>query len=271
METVRSLLEIYVTPWLGKIVISLIVFLIGKWVADHAHKVLGRLLLKSRFDHTLVKFLGHLSYGFLMIAVVLAAVGTIGVDISSLLALIGAAGLAVGLALKDSLSNFAAGVMIIVFRPFKVGDSITASGQSGVVDEIGIFSTHLNTPDNQRIIIPNSAVISGIIINATTLPLRRIDLIISIGVDDSIGTARDVILAVIATDTRILPEPAPMVGVERLAATTVDLFVRPWVRTVDYGMVRADLLERLRAALGDAGIHIPAKPAPLMVQQTPTS
>ena len=137
METGLSFIDLYVTPWLGKLAIALIVFLIGKWVAEHLHKVLSRLLLKSKFDHTLVKFLGHVSYGFLMIAVVLTAVGTIGVNISSLLALIGAAGLAVGLALKDSLSNFAAGVMIIVFRPFKLGDSITASGQSGIVDEIG--------------------------------------------------------------------------------------------------------------------------------------
>jgi small conductance mechanosensitive channel len=271
METGLPFLDLYITPWLGKIAIALIVFLIGKWVADHLHKALAQLLLKSRFDPTLVKFLGHLSYGFLMIAVVLAALGTIGVDISSLLALIGAAGLAVGLALKDSLSNFAAGVMIIVFRPFKVGDSITASGQSGMVDEIGIFSTHLNTPDNQRIIIPNSAVISGVIVNATTLPLRRIDLIISIGVDDSIGKARDVICAVIAADVRILPDPAPAVGVDKLAASTVDLFVRPWVRTVDYFIVRADLLERLRAALGDAGIYIPARASAILVQQAPKS
>lgn len=269
METGLSLIDTFITPWLGKIVMALLIFLIGKWVVDHLHKVLVRMLLKSRFDNTLVKFLGHLGYGFLLIAVVLAAVGTVGVNISSLLALIGAAGLAVGLALKDSLSNFAAGVMIIVFRPFKVGDSITASGQSGVVDEIGIFSTHLNTADNQRIIIPNSAVISGIIINATTLPQRRIDLIVSIGVDDSIGKAREVITTVLATDSRILPEPAPTIGVDKLTATSVDIFVRPWVQTGDYFAVRTDLLEKLKTTLGEAGIDIPARPAPIWLQQAP--
>jgi small conductance mechanosensitive channel len=269
METGLSFIDLYVTPWLGKLAIALIVFLIGKWVAEHLHKLLSRLLLKSKFDHTLVKFLGHVSYGFLMIAVVLTAVGTVGVNISSLLALIGAAGLAVGLALKDSLSNFAAGVMIIVFRPFKLGDSITASGQSGIVDEIGIFSTHLNTADNQRIIIPNSAVISGIIINATTLPQRRIDLIVSIGVDDSIGKVREVVTTVLAADARILSAPAPMIGVDKLTATTVDIFVRPWVQTGDYFAVRTDLLERLIIALGEAGIDIPARPAPIYWQQAP--
>ena len=267
METGIELIDLYVTPWLGKIALALVIFLIGKWVVDHVHKVLVRLLHKSRFDDTLVRFLGHLSYGFLIIAVALAAVSTAGVNISSLLALIGAAGLAVGLALKDSLSNLAAGVMIIVFRPFKVGDSITAAGQSGAVEEIGMFSTHLNTPDNQRIIIPNSAVISSTIINSSTLPTRRIDLLISIGPDDSIVTARNIISHALAADARILPEPMPVIGVDKIGAASIDLFVRPWVHTSDYAAVRSDLLERLITTLGEAGIAVPVKPAPLYLQQ----
>ena len=267
METGIELIDLYVTPWLGKIALALAIFLTGKWVVDHLHKVLVRLLQRSSFDDTLVKFLGHLSYGFLIIAVALAAVSTAGVNISSLLALIGAAGLAVGLALKDSLSNLAAGVMIIVFRPFKVGDSITAAGQSGAVEEIGMFSTHLNTPDNQRIIIPNSAVISSTIVNSSTLPTRRIDLLISIGADDSIVTARNVITHVLASEPRILAEPLPTIGVDKIGTASIDLFIRPWVRTADYFAVRTELLERLITSLGEAGIDLPVKPAPVYLQQ----
>lgn len=266
MATGISFIDLYISPWLGNIVLALLIFLIGKWLVDHLNKLLLRVLRKSKFDDTLVRFLGHLSYSFLLVAVALAAVDTLGVDISSLLALIGAAGLAVGLALKDSLSNFAAGVMIIVFRPFKVGDAITAAGQSGAVEEIGMFSTHLNTPDNQRIIVPNSAVISGTIVNSSTLPTRRIDLIITIGADDSIVTTRNVLSAVLSRETRILPEPAPTIGVERITATGVEVFARPWVRTADFLAVKSELQEQIKLKLGEAGIEIPLRPAPVFLQ-----
>ncbi len=266
MHTDIPLIDLYLTPWLGKIALALVIFVVGKWIVDHLSKVLLRVMKKSNLEDTLVKFLNHLCYGFLMIAVVLISVQTLGVNISSLLALLGAAGLAVGLALKDSLSNFAAGVMIIMFRPFKSGDFITTGVCSGVVDEIGIFCTMLNTPDNQRIIIPNSTIISGIIINATTLPTRRIDLVISISGDDNIVTARQTILAVLAKEARILPAPAPAIGVDKIGSASVDLFVRPWVHTPDYAIVRAELQEQLKLALAQVGILIPPRAGPIYVQ-----
>lgn len=267
MITGIALIDDYMTPWLGRIVVALLILLIGLWVVGWVNKVLLRLMQRSNFDDTLVKFIGRLIYGFLMIAIILMALERVGFNISSLLALLGAAGLAVGLALKDSLSNFAAGVMIIIFRPFKSGDSITTGTNSGVVDEIGIFYTMLNTPDNQRIIIPNSAILTGTIINASTLPLRRIDLIISIGADDSILVAKGVIEQVLAAETRILQQPAASVGVDKLGTTSVDLFVRPWVQTADYFKVKSDLQETLKQALETANIVIPHRPTHVVLNR----
>jgi len=269
METGIRLIDLYLTPWLGKILLGLLIFVIGKWIVDQISKVLLRVMQKSDFDHALVKFVSHLCYGFLMIAVVLISVQTLGVNISSLLALLGAAGLAVGLALKDSLSNFAAGVMIITFRPFRSGDSITIASCSGMVDEIGIFSTKLNTPDNQRIFVPNSTLISGTIINATTLPTRRIDLLLHLSGDDNLLTAKQSIAEVLASEPRILSQPAPAIGVEKLGAASIELFVRPWVNTADYASVRSDLQERLKLALDKVGIFIPGRPAPVYLQTQP--
>lgn len=263
MESGIPFIDGYVIPKLVQIVVALLIFVIGKWIAERLSKWLLKVLLRSNSDDTLVKFIGHLFYGFLLAAVVLAALQELGFDVSSLLALIGAAGLAVGLALKDSLSNFAAGVMIIVFRPFKSGDSITASGQTGTVDEIGTFSTTLNTPDNQRIIIPNSSIIGGTIINSTSLPTRRIDIILYLGGSDNLLTAKTVIEGVLAAETRLLREPAPAIGVEKLGASHIEFFVRAWVNTADFALVKAELLERIKLALDAAGIVIPAKAAPL--------
>jgi small conductance mechanosensitive channel len=244
-------------PLLGKIVLALAIFIIGKWIAEQVSNILLRVMQKSKMENTLAKFLHNLSYWFFLIAVVLSAVQALGVPFTSLLAAVGAAGLAVGLALKDSLSNFAAGVMIILFRPFKVGDTITASGSSGVVEEIGMFCTLLNTADNQRIIIPNSTIISGTIINATTLPTRRIDLIFGISLEANIGTAKQVIETVLSQEPKLLKEPLPSVGVDKLTDSTIDLFVRPWVKTGDYWEVRGNLQEKIKTAMDAAGIVIP--------------
>ncbi|MES2605043.1 MAG: mechanosensitive ion channel domain-containing protein [Pseudomonadota bacterium] len=267
METGLPVLDDLVIPWLGKFVIALLIFLIGKWVADHISKILLRLMLKSGLDDTLVRFLHKLAYVFMLILVALPAVEAAGISIASLLALLGAAGLAVGLALKDSLSNLAAGVMIIVFRPFRVGDGITASGSSGTVEDIGMFSTTLTTPDNQRVILPNAAIISGTIINATTFATRRVDLLIGIGFNDNIGTAKKIIAEVLAAENRILPEPASSIGVETIGENSVLLFVRAWVRTPDYGLVRADLLERIKDNLATAGIVIPYRQQTIHLHQ----
>jgi small conductance mechanosensitive channel len=173
------------------------------------------------------------------------------------MAILGAAGLAVGLALKDSLGNFAAGVMIIIFRPFKIGDFINAGGAAGVVDEIGLFATLMHTGDNQRIIVPNSAILGSNITNVSALETRRVDLVFGIGYEDNIGQARDIIMAVMEADERILKDPAPAVAVGELADSSVNLNVRPWVNSGDYWPVRADLLENIKVKFDEAGISIP--------------
>ena len=219
--------------------------------------LMQKALDRSSTDPILVGFLCNIAYGILIVAVVLAAVDSLGVNVTSLLAILGAAGLAVGLALKDSLSNFASGVMIIIFRPFKIGDYITAGGESGVVDEIGLFCTLLHTGDNQRIIVPNSAIMGGTIVNVSAMPTRRIDLVIGISYDDNIGQARDIIMNVIESDERILKDPAPVIMVAELGDSSVNLNVRPWVNTADYWLVRWSLLENIKQQIEEAGLSIP--------------
>ena len=257
MENSLTLIETYVIPWSIKIGLALLILLVGNMLARMITKVLARVMTKARIDTMLVKFLSNIFYVLLLIAVALAAIDGLGVNVASLLAIVGAAGLAVGLALKDSLSNFAAGVMLIVFRPFKIGDFITAAGVSGVVDEIGMFSTLLHTPDNQRIIVPNSGVINGTIVNASALPTRRIDLLVSISYNDNIARAKELIGRLVSADARILKDTEVAIGVQELAASSVDLYVRPWVKTEDYWPTRADLIERIKVALEETGFTIP--------------
>ncbi len=257
MENGMSIFNEYVIPWGIRIVLALAIFFIGKAIARAVADFAKKPMDKSGMDKMLVKFLGTLIYSVLLIAVVLAAVDQIGINITSLLAIVGAAGLAVGLALKDSLSNFAAGIMIIIFRPFKIGDFINAGGSAGTVDEIGLFCTLMRTPDNQRIIMPNSGVIGGTIVNVNTLGTRRIDLVIGISYDDNIGQARDIILGIIDADPRILKDPAAGVAVAELGDSSVNFNVRPWVKAEDYWAVRADLLETIKLSLDQAGITIP--------------
>lgn len=257
MENGLTLIETYVIPWSIKIALALLILVVGNMLARMLTRVVSRLMVKARVDIILVKFLGNIFYVLLLIAVIVAAIDGLGVNVASLLTIVGAAGLAIGLALKDSLSNFAAGVMLIVFRPFRIGDFITAAGVSGVVDEIGMFSTLLHTTDNQRIVMPNSGVINGTIVNASALPTRRIDLLVSISYNDNIARAKELITRLVTSDPRVLKDPEFTVGVVELAASSVDLFVRPWVKTDDYWTTRADLIEKIKVALDEAGFTIP--------------
>jgi small conductance mechanosensitive channel len=255
MDENLTLLQQYLIPWAIKVAFALTIFIVGKIAAGYLTAFISRLMVRSRLDAMLVQFLRSLLYVVLVGAVVLAAIDQMGVNITSLLAIVGAAGLAVGLALKDSLSNFAAGVMIIVFRPFKISDSITVSGScSGVVDEIGMFCTIMHTADNQRVIIPNSTVIGGTIINSSALPTRRIDLIFQIAYTSNIGDAKKAIESVASADVRILKTPSTSIGVDQLGAQTIGLFLRAWVRSSDYGDTRADLLEKVKNSLEESGI-----------------
>ena len=254
MENATNWISENGVDWAIQIGIAIAIFIVGKIIARMLSNLLERAMRKSGTDDMLVGFIGNITYGVLLVAVVLAAVDSLGVNVTSLMAILGAAGLAVGLALKDSLGNFAAGVMIIIFRPFKIGDFITAGGVSGVVDEIGLFATLMHTGDNQRMIVPNSGIIGGNITNTSALPTRRVDLVFGIGYDDNIGQARDIIMAVIEADERSLKDPAPAIAVGELG---VNLNVRPWVNSGDYWPVRADLLENIKVKFDEAGISIP--------------
>ena len=257
MEEGMNFVEAYVIPWGIKLGIAIAIFIVGKWLARAITNTIKKGLTKSGMDDMLIKFLGSLIYALLLAAVVLASLDSLGLNVTSLLAILGAAGLAVGLALKDSLSNFAAGVMIIIFRPFKIGDFIEAGGSAGSVDEIGMFCTLLHTPDNKRIIMPNSAVLGGTIVNVNSLGTRRIDLVIGVSYDDNVGQARDILMGILTSDSRVLQDPAPGVALGELADCSVNFNVRPWVNADDYWAVRADVLEKAKFELEAAGLSIP--------------
>ncbi|MFH2124702.1 MAG: mechanosensitive ion channel domain-containing protein [Pseudomonadota bacterium] len=236
---------------------AIAIFICGRWLAHWLANLGQKALLKGGVDETLVHFLNKLIYYALLTAVLIAAADQLGIKTTSFIAILGAAGLAIGLALKDSLANFASGVMLILFRPFKVGDVVTAAGVTGAVRNIDIFSTVILTGDNQKIIVPNSSITSNIITNINAEPLRRIDLSIGIGYRDDIGQAKDTLYEILRAEPRILADPPPVVAVAELAASSVQLVVRPWVQRSDYWDVRFDLTETIKLTFDDRGISFP--------------
>lgn len=256
-ESALSFVDAYLIPWGIKIALAIAIFYVGRLVAKWLVGVIEKLLRKSAMDDMLVNFIGNISYALLLVFVVLAALDKLGVNTTSALAVLGAAGLAVGLALQGSLSNFAAGVMLITFRPFKAGDFVEAGGVSGVVECIQIFSTTLRTGDNKEVIVPNGQIYDGSIINYSARDTRRVDLVFGIGYNDNIKQAKDIIVDVMSKDERILADPAPVVNVAELGDSSVNLNVRPWVASSDYWGVRATLLENIKLAFDEAGISIP--------------
>ena len=253
MENLTTWISEHALDWSIQIGIAIAIFVVGKIAARMISNLIRKGLRRGGTDDMLVSFIGNISYAVLLVAVVLAAVDSLGVNVTSLLAILGAA----GLALKDSLGNFAAGVMIIIFRPFKIGDYVEAGGTAGTIDEIGLFATLMHTPDNKRIIVPNGSIINGNITNVSALPTRRVDLVFGISYDDNIGQARDIIVRILGEDERILADPAPTVTVGALADSSVNLNVRPWVNAADYWGVYWDLLEKVKVAFDEAGISIP--------------
>lgn len=233
------------------------IFMIGKWASGLAENLTDRVLKQARIDETLRKFLCRLVNAVIMCAVVLAALEKLGVNTTSLAAVFAAAGLAIGLALQGSLSNFAAGVMIILFRPFKVGDVVEAAGTKGIVEEIHIFSTMMRTGDNVKIIVPNSSVTSSNITNYSSMPTRRIDLVIGCGYQDDLRAVKSFLEAVIAAEPRVLAQPEPVVAVSDLADHSVQFVVRPWVKNADYWTVRWALVEQIKLGFDEHGFHIP--------------
>jgi len=254
---INQYIDTYAIPWGIRIVMAILVFYLGRMIARMVIGLMKKVMQKSAVDEMLVKFLSDMTYAVLLVAVVIASLDQLGVNTTSLLAILGAAGLAIGLALKDSLSNFAAGVMLIMFRPFKVGDFIEAGGTSGTVDTVNIFNTVLKTGDNREITIPNSGIYGGMITNYSARPTRRIDMVIGIGYDDDLNKARELITAIMADEERILKDPEPAISLAELADSSVNLNVRPWVNSADYWGVRSALLENIKNAFDKNGVSFP--------------
>ena len=245
------------SDWVIKIVIALLIYLIGKWIAKRITNIVKKLMNARDVDPTLVNFLSNVVYAILLVAVILAALDTLGLPVTSLVAIVGAAGLAVGLALKDSLGNFASGVMLVMFRPFKKGDFVEVAGVAGSVEEIRIFSTTLTTPDNKLIIIPNGQVAAGTITNYSANDQRRVDLVFGVGYDDDLKVTREVLTRLCAEHPKVLDDPATKIFVMNLGDSSVDFAVRPWAKTEDYWTVYSDLLEQAKVELEAAGCNIP--------------
>ncbi len=254
---VLDTLTVWVAQYSVKLVAAILIIIIGRWISRRISRLLGRLLDKNNVDVTLVRFAENLTYYALIVVVLIAAVGQLGINTTSFLTIVGAAGLAIGLALKDSLSNFAAGVMLTFFRPFRVGDFVEAGGVTGTVQGITIFNTVLNTPDNQKVIIPNGIITSDVITNVTANDTRRVDLVIGISYSDDIAKAKKIVSDLLQKEKRVLSDPAPVIAVSELADSSVNLVVRPWVKTGDYWTVRFDLTEEIKNSFDEAGISIP--------------
>jgi len=239
------------------LVIAGIIFLIGKWVAKTAQNALEALLRKRSVDEVLVDFLGTIVYALVIVAAIVAAFDQVGIPATSFIAIIGAAGLAIGLALKDSLSNFASGVMLVLFRPFTKGDFIDAGGITGTVDEIRLVSTTLTTPDNKLVTVPNAMIYTSAIINFSAKETRRLDLVFGVGYNDDLKVVADILTKICADHPLVLAEPEPNIFITNLGDSSVDFAVRPWVNGADYWGVRAELLGTAKIELEAAGCNIP--------------
>lgn len=240
-----------------KVVAALLILIIGKMVSRKIAHLISALLEKNKVDTTLVGFIESIVYYTLLIIVVIASAAQLGIDTTSFLTIVGAAGLAVGLALKDTLSNFASGVILILLAPFRVGDGISAGGVSGRVEKITVFNTIIHTADNQKVIVPNSNITSGVITNITANPTRRVDLSVGVGYDESISRVKEILAKIVNGDGRVLKDPAPTIGVSELGKDSVTFVVRPWVKKEEYWDLLFDLNEKIKMAFDTEKIQIP--------------
>ncbi len=254
---IEKMVDIYVVPWSINIALAIVIFIVGRLVAKGLVKVIERLLRNAKVDAMLIDFIGSIAKAVLLLFVIIASLDKLGVDTTSLIAMLGAAGLAVGLALQGSLQNFAAGVMLIIFRPFKIGDFVEAGGTTGTVEKITIFNTIILSPDNREVIVPNGAVYGGTITNLSARDTRRIDMVFGIGYGDDIKKAKEILMQAMESDERILKDPAPMVALAELGDSSVNFMVRPWVKGADYWDVKFDLTEHIKLTFDENGISIP--------------
>lgn len=254
---IPHLINAYAIPWGIRIVTALVIFYIGRVVVAVVVGVAQKLMLRQKLDETLVIFVVAILRALLLLFVIIAALSQLGIDTTSLIALVGAAGLAIGLSLQSSLSNFAAGVMLIIFRPFVKGNFVEAGNAMGTIDKVNIFTTTMITPDNKEIIVPNGTIMSNNITNFSAKPTRRVDMTFGISYDDDLRLARNILQDIVEGDERVLTDPAPAVVVGALADSSVNFLVRPWVNSADYWPVFWDTTEKVKLRFDEAGITIP--------------
>lgn len=260
MENVNTFWENYsplIVEYGTSLLYALVVLLLGLWVVSMITKSMKKMMLKSNLDASLVPFLSSLINTILKVLVVISALGMLGIEMTSFIAILGAAGLAIGMALSGTLQNFAGGVMILIFKPFKVGDFITAQGHSGSVKEIQIFNTILNTPDNKIIIIPNGGLSTGSMTNYSTMETRRVDWTFGIAYGDDYNKAEKVLMKLIDADSRILKDPATFIALSELGDSSVNIVVRAWVNAADYWAVFFDMNKNVYQTFDKEGLSIP--------------
>ena len=240
-----------------KVGLALLIFIIGRWLAQKAVTIANRVMIRSHMNDTAANFLSRLLYGILLVIVALAALGKVGVQTTSVVAILGGAAVAIGLALKDQLSNFAAGIMIVTFRPFVKGDYVQISSYTGTVAEITLVNTHLTTINNHDVIIPNSDITTSAVVNYTALPNRRVDITIGVGYDANIKTAKELILKLAKDNPVAFSDPEPIVRVTNLGDNSVDLTLNVWTTNADWWSMQCDLLEQFKYVFDNEKIDIP--------------
>ncbi len=269
VATIQHLWQTHGITFLVNLACAALIFFLGRFGAKLLTRFIGRLMEISRVDAMLVSFLTNLIYMLLLTVVVMAALERLGISTTSLTAVLAAAGFAIGMALQGSLGNFAAGIMLIIFKPFKVGDSVEAGGTKGIVEQILIFNTIMRTSDNVCVVIPNNAITGGNIINYDANATRRIDLVIGCSYSDDLKAVKAFLAKLLEQDSRILKTPAPSVSIAALADFSVNFEVRPWVKTTDFGAVRSDLMERIKVGFDERGFTIPCPVPDIVVHTTP--
>lgn len=260
MEKYQQYIDIaiqYGTSYGLKMILALLVFWVGKRVARWITNLVTKGMRRNEIDTELIGFIDSLLYWGLFLVVIIAALGQLGVQTASFIAVLGAAGLAIGLALQGSLSNFAAGILIIILRPFRVGQFVDIAGESGSVEAIHIFTTSLITGDNKLIIIPNARVLDSNIVNHSATGTRRIDMVFGIGYDDDIDRAREVLREIVSAESRVLDEPETVIAVQALADSSVNFIVRPWVQSADYWETLRDITEQVKKRFDQENISFP--------------
>ncbi len=258
MDDMQQLLMDYNLLEMGiRLLGAILIFVIGRWIARRLVSLVGKTMQKRGIDDLLITFISNILGVILLLVVVLISVGHLGIEVTPLIAILGGAAIAIGLALQSSLSNFASGIMLVSFRPFTRGNFVEAGGVSGVVQSVGIFHTTLQTPDNRLVIVGNSAITGSPITNYSAYDTRRIDLIIGVHYDDDLKLARDTIMGVLTAHEHVLEDPEPVIMLMELGDSSVDFAVRPWVHSDNFWPTRSDLLEQIKTALEEAGCSIP--------------